>query len=43
MLLSGGAGAVSSGDRPAVVAAGVSRHPHGASAGALRGRCAVLA
>ena len=34
MLESGGAGAVSSGDRPAVVAAGVSRHPHGASAGA---------
>ena len=34
MLESGGAGAVSSGDRPAVVAAGVSRHPHGACAGA---------
>ena len=33
MLESGGAGAVSSCDRPAVVAAGVSRHPHGASAG----------
>ena len=34
MLESGGAGAVSSGDRPAVVAAGVSLHRHGASAGA---------
>ena len=37
MLESGGAGAVSSGGRPAVVAAGVSRHPDGDSAWQLRG------